>query len=79
MFSAAMVILGLSNSFVGYYRFAAADGVDEGFLSQAISWVIAGGIVAAVLGPWLATGAKGWSVQWAIRHGGVDSGDMAAA
>lgn len=60
LFSVAMVILGLANSFVGYYRFAAADVADEGFRSQAISWVIAGGIIAAVLGPWLATGSKGW-------------------
>ena len=60
LFAIAMTILGLANSFVGYYRFAAADVADEASRSQAISWVIAGGIVAAILGPWLATGSKAW-------------------
>ncbi|MGB3616312.1 MAG: MFS transporter [Elainellaceae cyanobacterium] len=60
LFTVAMGLLGISNSFVGYYRFAAADVATETFRSQAISWVIAGGIVAAVLGPWLATGSQGW-------------------
>ncbi|MBE9109629.1 MFS transporter [Nodosilinea sp. LEGE 07298] len=60
LFTIAMGFLGVANSFVGYYRFAAADVADEAWRSQAISWVIAGGIIAAVLGPWLATGSQGW-------------------
>ncbi|MGF1514632.1 MAG: MFS transporter [Elainellaceae cyanobacterium] len=60
LFTLSMGLLGISNSFVGYYRFAAADVATEAFRSQAISWVIAGGIVAAILGPWLATGSQGW-------------------
>ncbi|MGC1306888.1 MAG: MFS transporter [Phormidesmis sp.] len=60
LFAIAMALLGLANSFVGYYRFAAADVADAAFRSQAISGVIAGGIVAAILGPWLATGSKAW-------------------
>ena len=60
LFTLAMGLSGISNSFVGYYRFAAADVATEAFRSQAISWVIAGGIVAAMLGPWLATGSQGW-------------------
>lgn len=60
LFTAAMVFLGLSNSFVGYYRFAAAEVADEAFRPQAISWVIAGGVIAAVLGPRLATGSQTW-------------------
>jgi MFS family permease len=60
LFTVAMGLLGVANSFVGYYRFAAADVVDEASRSQAISWVIAGGIIAAILGPWLATGSQGW-------------------
>ncbi|MGD1905801.1 MAG: MFS transporter [Leptolyngbyaceae cyanobacterium] len=59
-FTVAMVLLGMSNSFVGYYRFAAADVAADAWRSQAISWVIAGGIIAAILGPWLATGSQGW-------------------
>ncbi len=60
LFTLSTTLLGVSNSFVGYYRFAAADVADDAFRSQAISWVLAGGIIAAILGPWLATGAKGW-------------------
>jgi MFS family permease len=60
LFTLAMALLGVANSFVSYYRFAAADVADEAFRSQAISWVIAGGIIAAILGPWLVTGSQGW-------------------
>jgi MFS family permease len=60
LFTLAMGLLGVANSFVGYYRFAAADLASEDFRSEAISWVIAGGIIAAILGPWLATGSQGW-------------------
>ncbi|MEL6327331.1 MAG: MFS transporter, partial [Cyanobacteria bacterium J06626_23] len=60
IFTLAMTLLGISNSFVGYYRFAAADVAAEAFRSQAISWVIAGGVIAAVLGPWLATSSQAW-------------------
>ena len=59
-FTLAMALLGVANSFVGYYRFAAADVADDAFRAQAISWVIAGGIIAAILGPWLATGSQEW-------------------
>ena len=60
LFALSTTLLGVANSFVGYYRFAAADVADESFRAQAISWVLAGGIIAAVLGPWVATGSQGW-------------------
>ncbi|MEM7795573.1 MAG: MFS transporter [Cyanobacteria bacterium P01_C01_bin.118] len=60
LFTLSTTLLGISNSFVGYYRFAAADVADVAFRPQAISWVLAGGIIAAILGPWMATGSKGW-------------------
>ncbi|MEM6744008.1 MAG: MFS transporter [Pseudomonadota bacterium] len=37
----------------GFYRFAAADGASDGFRPKAISWVMAGGLASAVLGPQL--------------------------
>ncbi len=37
----------------GFYRFAAADTASEGFRPKAISWVMAGGLLSAVLGPQL--------------------------
>jgi predicted MFS family arabinose efflux permease len=40
------------------YRFAAADTASEAFRSMAISWVLAGGIFAALLGPQLVIWTK---------------------
>ncbi len=37
-----------------YYRFAAADAASDAYRSRAISYVLAGGVVAAILGPELA-------------------------
>jgi MFS family permease len=51
MFLAANALLGMYGAFAGYYRFAAADAVSVEFRSQALSWVVAGGVVAALLGP----------------------------
>lgn len=47
-------LLGVYNGFNGYYRFAAADAVPENRHAWAISLTLAGGVVAAVLGPMLA-------------------------
>ncbi|HEY9627293.1 MAG TPA: MFS transporter [Coleofasciculaceae cyanobacterium] len=60
LFNIATVLYGIFNGFVGYYRFAAADVATESFRSRAISFVIAGGILAALLGPALATWTKDW-------------------
>jgi predicted MFS family arabinose efflux permease len=40
------------------YRFAAADTASDAFRSKAISWVLAGGIFAAILGPQLVIWTK---------------------
>lgn len=58
LFCAATLLYGIFNGFVSFYRFAAADAAAEGFRSQSISLVVAGGIVAAIAGPWLAVGTK---------------------
>lgn len=42
---------GVSFAFVQQYRFAAAEGATEGFRPKAISYVLAGGILAGVIGP----------------------------
>ena len=54
IFSIGNMLLGAYQGFTQYYRFAAADSVPEKAKSKAISWVIGGGIVAAVAGPNLA-------------------------
>ncbi|MCL4798955.1 MAG: MFS transporter [Burkholderiales bacterium] len=48
-------LLGGYQGFTNYYRFAAGEAAAEDFRSRAISWVIAGGVVAAVVGPQLAS------------------------
>lgn len=37
----------------GFYRFAAADTASEAFKPKAISWVMAGGLLSAIIGPQL--------------------------
>ncbi len=59
-FSVSTLLYGIFNGFVGYYRFAAADAATEAERSRAISFVIAGGILAALIGPKLATWTKDW-------------------
>ena len=52
LFSLGNLLLGVYQAFAMYYRFAAADAASESFRSKAISLVMAGGVVAAFLGPW---------------------------
>lgn len=51
LFCLAMMMNGISLSFAQQYRFAAADTGTAEFRTKAISWVMAGGLVAAVVGP----------------------------
>lgn len=60
LFCGAMVLLGIFNGAVGFYRFAAADAASESFRAQAISLVVAGGVVAALVGPRLAIVSQDW-------------------
>lgn len=60
LFSLSTLLYGIFNGFVGYYRFAAADVATAAERSRAISFVIAGGILAALIAPELATWTKDW-------------------
>ena len=53
LFVAANMLVGSYQAFAQYYRFAAAEAASAEFKSRAISWVIAGGVIAAVAGPTL--------------------------
>jgi MFS family permease len=44
---------GIYMSAQGFYRFAAADSASDAFRPKAISWVMAGGLLSAVVGPQL--------------------------
>ncbi|MDG3577208.1 MFS transporter [Rhizobium sp. YJ-22] len=54
MFGAALLVIGVSSGFSQKIRFAAADSSPSFFKPRAISWILAGGIVSAVLGSQLA-------------------------
>ncbi len=50
VFVAASLLLGIYQSSASYYRFAAADMASPAFRPKAISWVMTGGVVAALIG-----------------------------
>ena len=51
LFALGLLAVGFSASFAQQYRFAAADVGSPAFRARAISWVLTGGIAAAVIGP----------------------------
>jgi MFS family permease len=48
---AGTVALGVYQAFQSFFRFAAADTAPEAFKPKAISWVLAGGLLSALIGP----------------------------
>src|SRR5215469_13579773 len=58
LFCCATFIGGLYGAVSQSYRFAAADGASTAYRPKAVSWVMAGGVFAGVLGPQL--------VQWTM-------------
>ncbi len=54
------VIAGFYSANGQLYRFAAAEIADPSIKEKAISWVLAGGLIGAIVGPNLATQSKGW-------------------
>lgn len=59
-FGASSAVTGLFFGFVIQFRFAAADVTEARDRGKAISWVLAGGVIAAVLGPNLARATRDW-------------------
>jgi len=55
LFGVATFFIGMFNGFAVFYRFAAVDTASEDFRARAISYVMAGGVIAAFLGPNLAS------------------------
>ncbi|MFK0688773.1 MFS transporter [Mesorhizobium sp. IMUNJ 23033] len=51
LFAFGLAVLGIGGAFVQQFRFAAADNAPSEFKARAISFVLAGGIVTAILGP----------------------------
>ena len=55
-------LTGIYMSAQGFYRFAAADTATDEFRPKAISYVMAGGLAAAILGPQLVKATADWYV-----------------
>lgn len=51
LFMAGSLLTGIYMSAQGFYRFAATDLASEDYAPRAISWVMAGGLAAAIIGP----------------------------
>jgi len=51
LFTLGSILIGIFSGFANYYRFTAADNVDKEHKSRAISYVLAGGVLAAIIGP----------------------------
>ena len=58
LFVLASIGIGVHNAIWQYLRFAATECVSRNHHARAISCVMAGGVVAAFRGPWLATGSR---------------------
>jgi MFS family permease len=63
LFTLATVLFGIHNGFGTFYRFAAADSATPEYRATAISYVMAGGVVAALLGTNLANWTRGLLVS----------------
>ncbi|MET2827292.1 MFS transporter [Mesorhizobium shangrilense] len=51
LFAFGLAMIGVGGAFVQQFRFAAADNAPPQFKARAISFVLAGGIITAILGP----------------------------
>ncbi|MBK6601172.1 MAG: hypothetical protein IPG28_06345 [Betaproteobacteria bacterium] len=63
-FVAGHLLVGSYQGFANYYRFAAAEAAGPLGAGRAISWVVAGGVVAAFVGPQIAV----WGRDWLLPH-----------
>jgi MFS family permease len=57
---AATALIGANGAFVSQYRFAAAESADAARTAKAVSLVLAGGVLAGLLGPALGRIGKDW-------------------
>ena len=67
------------NGFAQFYRFAAADTAGPEYRARAISYVLAGGVVAAIVGPELARASKDWFAPVFFAGGYVAIGGLQVA
>lgn len=58
LFATGLMLIGISSGFTQKIRFAAADVAPSFYKAKAISWILAGGVVSAIIGPQLAIFGK---------------------
>jgi predicted MFS family arabinose efflux permease len=58
LFAAGSIGVGVHNAFWQFLRFAATEAVGTDNRAKAVSFVVMGGVIAALLGPWLATHSR---------------------
>jgi MFS family permease len=76
LFALGGIPLGVFNGFAQFYRFAAADTAGPEYRARAISYVLAGGVVAAIVGPELARLSKDWFAPVFFAGGYVAIGGL---
>ncbi len=54
LFALGLLLIGVSSGFAQKIRFAAADASPSFYKGKAISWILGGGVISAVLGPQIA-------------------------
>jgi len=60
LFCLGNALMGVYQASTQYYRYAVADAVPAASRPRAIAWVMAGGVIAAVAGPWIGAEARDW-------------------
>lgn len=60
LFVVAGLCVGVFNGFANFFRFTAADSVAMPYKSRAVSLVMVGGVIAAIIGPNLARVSREW-------------------
>jgi MFS family permease len=66
LFCAGTALVGGHVGFATFYRFAAAESAPPARRERALGWVMSAGVLAAFLGPWLASRTKDlWSTAFA--------------
>lgn len=58
LFALGLMLIGLAGGFTQKIRFAAADASPSFYKPKAISWILAGGVISAIVGPQLAIFGK---------------------
>ena len=64
LFSFATLLAGFYHAVITTYRFAAADTASADFRPKAISWVLTGGVIAAIIGPQLVNLTQGLTTPY---------------